>query len=68
VGDEFGDYGEEYDELFASKGYKADKDYEWIIGYGDDIPNALSVYTVQMLFDEEILSTILDFTGPNCYS
>lgn len=57
-----------YNQLFAKKGFTADKDFEWSVGYGDDMPNGFTISNTKMLVDQNIIDAILDFAGTNCYS
>lgn len=43
--------------------YTVDVDYEWMIGMGDDMPNALIIKTESMLDNKDVLSFIDGLVG-----
>jgi hypothetical protein len=57
----------EYDAKLGALGYHVDVDYEWSIAGGDDCPDGISIESVQMRQDPQVMQVIGDLYGPGAY-
>lgn len=58
----------DYEAQFADLGYLIDRDYEWSIAGGDDMPDGIIVRSDAMRADREVRALLGEIHGPGAYA